>query len=197
VLRDLARNFFETFQENDLEKLVNLWSAKSPELATFTSSTKQRFAETGTIQLKNLDVRRVTVEGAESVVRVTVEMHATDLKSGQPATGWTVFPDVLSVRTSLQNTMTVESACQSGIGVRRMRAIDGARPARRRSGRSRSGGAGAAFDSMRHAAWVGRRVGGGICAVKGASRTKKGTRARDREPLVTGVATVALRCSAL
>jgi tetratricopeptide (TPR) repeat protein len=88
VLRDLARNFFETFQEKDLEKLVNLWSAKSPELATFTSSTKQRFAETGTIQLKNLDVRRVTVEGAESVVRVTVEMHATDLKSGQPATGF-------------------------------------------------------------------------------------------------------------
>jgi tetratricopeptide (TPR) repeat protein len=88
VLRDLARNFFETFQEKDLEKLVNLWSAKSPELSTFTSSTKQRFAETGTIQLKDLDVRRVTVEGAESVVRVTVEMHATDLKSGQPATGF-------------------------------------------------------------------------------------------------------------
>lgn len=88
VLRDLTRNFFSALQEKDLEKLLDLWSAKSPELATFTAGVKQQLAGVGAVQLKSLDIRRVTVEGAESVVRVTVDMHATDLKSGQPATGF-------------------------------------------------------------------------------------------------------------
>ena len=88
VLRDLTRNFFESFQEKDVEKLRNLWSAKSPDLATFTATIKQKFAEVGTIQLKSLDIRRVTNEREESVVRVTVDIQATDLKSGQPATGF-------------------------------------------------------------------------------------------------------------
>ena len=88
VLRDLARNFFKAFQEKDVEQLLKLWSAKSPELATFTASTKQRFADTGAIQMKSFDVRRLAVEGAESVVRVTAELHATDLKSGQSAIGF-------------------------------------------------------------------------------------------------------------
>jgi CHAT domain-containing protein/uncharacterized protein HemY len=88
MLRDLTRNFFEATQGKDLEKLLNLWSAKSPELATFTKSMKQKFAEIGPVQLKNLEVRRVSVEGAESVVRVTVDLDATDLKTGKPAAGF-------------------------------------------------------------------------------------------------------------
>ncbi|HEX6731581.1 MAG TPA: hypothetical protein VF074_16265, partial [Pyrinomonadaceae bacterium] len=70
ALRDLTRNFFETFQEKDAEKLRNLWSAKSPDLATFTATMKQKFAEVGTVQLKSLDIRRVTSERDESTVRV-------------------------------------------------------------------------------------------------------------------------------
>lgn len=88
VLRDLSRNFFEVSQEKNVEKLVALWSAKAPELAAFTTATKQKFAEVGPIQLASLEIRRVTVEGEQSVVRVTVDLRATDVKSGQPATGF-------------------------------------------------------------------------------------------------------------
>ena len=88
VLRDLTRNFFEALREKDFEKLQSFWSAKSPEVATFIADVKKKFAEVGPIQLKSLDITRVTVEGAESAVRVTVDSHATDLKSGQPATGF-------------------------------------------------------------------------------------------------------------
>lgn len=88
VLRDLTRNFFAAIQEKDIEKLLNLWSAKSPELAPFTATMKQKLAEVGAIQLESVEIRRVTVEDAQSVVRVTVDMRATDLKSGQPATGF-------------------------------------------------------------------------------------------------------------
>src|SRR5687767_14593627 len=88
ALRELTRNFFAAFQEKDLEKLLVLWSAKSPELAPFSASVKQKFAEVGKVELKSLDFRRVTVEGAESVVRVTVDLQAIDAKSGQTASGF-------------------------------------------------------------------------------------------------------------
>jgi len=88
TLRDLTRNFFAAFQEKNVEKLLALWSAKSPEVTPFSASVKQRFAEVGPVELKSLDFRRVTVEPAESVVRVTADMQATDVKSGKPATGF-------------------------------------------------------------------------------------------------------------
>ena len=88
VLRDLTRNFFEAVQGKDLEKVAGMWSPKSPEVATFTADLKKKFAEVRDIHLKSLDVRRVTVEGIESVVRVTVDSQAMDLKTGQSATGF-------------------------------------------------------------------------------------------------------------
>ncbi len=87
-VRDLTRSFFTAYQEKDLEKVVGLWSAKSTDLTPFTASMKQRFAEVGTVELKSLEIRRVTVEGIESAVRVTVDIHAVDLKTGQPAAGY-------------------------------------------------------------------------------------------------------------
>ena len=88
VLRELTRNFFEGFQEKNVEKVVSLWSAKSPELANFTAELKKLFARVDAIQLKSLEVRRVTVQSAESEVRVTVDSQSTELKTGQPAAGF-------------------------------------------------------------------------------------------------------------
>ncbi len=88
VLRDLTRTFFEASQEKNIDKLLTLWSPKAPELATFTATMKTKFAEAGPIELASLEIRRVTVEGEQAVVRVTVDMRATDIKSGKPAAGF-------------------------------------------------------------------------------------------------------------
>lgn len=88
ALRDLTRSFVEAFQEKNVEKLVSLWSVKAPELPAFTAAMKQRFAEVGPIQMENVMLRRVSVEGEQAVVEITVDMRATDLKSGQPAAGF-------------------------------------------------------------------------------------------------------------
>src|SRR5918992_3057359 len=88
ALRDLTRKFLEAFQEKNVEKLVSLWNAKSPDLATFTAAMKQKFGEVGAIQLENSLIRQLTIEGDQAVIGITVDIRATDLKSGQPAAGF-------------------------------------------------------------------------------------------------------------
>ena len=87
-LRDTTRNFFEASQRKDIDALVMLWSSKSPELEAFTALMRQTFSAVGNVELKSFEIRRVTVEPTESIVRVAVELNATDLKSGQPATSF-------------------------------------------------------------------------------------------------------------
>jgi len=43
------------------------------------------FAEVGSIELKSLEIRRVTEDGTQLIVRVIVEMNAADLKSAKPS----------------------------------------------------------------------------------------------------------------
>jgi CHAT domain-containing protein/Tfp pilus assembly protein PilF len=88
LVRNATRNFFEASQRKDVDGLLSLWSAKAPELTAFTEAVKKSFAEVGNIELQSLEIHRVTVEGAQSIVRLTVEMQANDLKSGKPAAGF-------------------------------------------------------------------------------------------------------------
>jgi CHAT domain-containing protein/uncharacterized protein HemY len=85
VVSNLTRSFFEATQRKDIDGLLKLWSAKAPDLQGFTAATRKTFSDVGSIELKSLEIRRITVEGAQSNVRVTVEMNATELKSGKPA----------------------------------------------------------------------------------------------------------------
>jgi CHAT domain-containing protein/Tfp pilus assembly protein PilF len=88
LVNTATRNFLEAYQRKDVDGLLSLWSAKSPDLPAFTAAVKQTFLDVASIELKGVEIRRVTFEGAESIVRVTVEMQATELKSGKPATGF-------------------------------------------------------------------------------------------------------------
>ena len=87
-VRAATHNFFEASARKDLDALLNLWSPKAPELAAFTVGVRKTFSDVGNIELRSVEIHRVTAEAANSIVRVTVEMNATELKSGKPATGF-------------------------------------------------------------------------------------------------------------
>ena len=85
VVTNLTRRFFEATQRKDIDVVLNLWSAKAPDLPAFTEAMRKMFAEVGSIELKSLEIRRVTEDGTQLIVRVIVEMNAADLKSAKPA----------------------------------------------------------------------------------------------------------------
>jgi CHAT domain-containing protein/Tfp pilus assembly protein PilF len=87
-VKTATRTFLEAYQRKDVDGLLSVWSAKSPGLAAFTTSVKQTFSEVGSIELKNFEIRQITVEGDYWIVVVSGEIQATDLKSGKPATGF-------------------------------------------------------------------------------------------------------------
>ena len=79
MARSMATNFFEAYQRKDVDGLVALWSTKAPELATFTAEVRQAFA--GGAEMKSFEIRRITVDGTSAIVRVKVELKATESKN--------------------------------------------------------------------------------------------------------------------
>ena len=77
---NVATSFFAAYQRKDVAGLTALWNAKSPDLATFTTETKQTFAAAGGAELKSFEITRITVEGTSAIVRVKVELQAKELK---------------------------------------------------------------------------------------------------------------------
>jgi CHAT domain-containing protein/Tfp pilus assembly protein PilF len=88
LLRAAAQSFFTAYQRKEVEGLLELWSAKSPELAAFAAEVRQTFPLLARVALKSVTVRRVTAEGTQAFVRVAVEMHADVLETGRPAAGF-------------------------------------------------------------------------------------------------------------
>lgn len=87
LVREAARRFFEATQRKDLETLRSMWSEKAPELPVYMARVQQVFASVGDIELKDLAIQRVTLEGTKADLRVTVEMQAKEIKSGKPVAG--------------------------------------------------------------------------------------------------------------
>lgn len=88
LLRAATRKFLEASQQKDIDGALSLWSAKSPDLPAFAAAVKQTFAEVGSIELKSVDIKVISVDATKATVRAIVEMHATNLKSGKPAAGF-------------------------------------------------------------------------------------------------------------
>src|SRR5215217_96621 len=87
LVRNAATSFFTAYQRKDVDGLIAFWSTKAPELATFTADVRQAFSVAGGIEMKSFEIRRITVEGTSAIVRVRIELQATELKTGQPANG--------------------------------------------------------------------------------------------------------------
>lgn len=84
ALRALTEKFFAAYQEKDLNRLKEMWSAKSPELAAL----QQSFATVEKIELKSVSIVKITVDGDKATVRVAAEMNAADSKTGKPLSGF-------------------------------------------------------------------------------------------------------------
>ncbi len=87
LVREATRRFFEATQRKDLETLRKMWSEKAPQLPVYIARVQQVFASVGEVELKNLEIKRVTIEGTKAVLKVALEMQSKDAKSGKPTAG--------------------------------------------------------------------------------------------------------------
>lgn len=88
LVRSVAKSFVEAYQRKDVDGLTALWSSKAADKETFIADFRQTVSLVGSIEMKSFEIRRVTVEGTSAIVRIRIDVQATDLKSGQLATGF-------------------------------------------------------------------------------------------------------------
>ena len=85
ALRSLTSQYFAAYAKKDLEQLMRLWSAKSPEAATRKQELQKLFAAYDAVEVQNLTISKIIVEGKKARVRVALETRAIETKTGQPA----------------------------------------------------------------------------------------------------------------
>jgi CHAT domain-containing protein len=88
ALRALVDHFFAAYVKEDLEKLMSLWSAKSPDLAARRKEMQELFAAHDRLEVKSLAVRKLTIDGEKARARVAVEISATEAKTDKAAAGF-------------------------------------------------------------------------------------------------------------
>jgi CHAT domain-containing protein/Tfp pilus assembly protein PilF/ketosteroid isomerase-like protein len=87
-VRSVARSFLDAYQRKDVDALIALWSSNTAERETFIADFRQTISLIGSIEMKNVEIRRLSVEGTSAILRIRLDIQATDLKSGQPAAGF-------------------------------------------------------------------------------------------------------------
>jgi CHAT domain-containing protein/tetratricopeptide (TPR) repeat protein len=88
ALRALAEAFFHAWAAKDLDGFLSLWSDKSPELEARRKSSQELFAGSEKIELRNLTIRAVKVEGANARVRVETDARVTEAGTGKEKAGY-------------------------------------------------------------------------------------------------------------
>ena len=88
ALRALAEAFFHTWAAKDLDGFLRLWSDKSTELEARRKSSQELFAGSEKIELRNLTIRAVKVEGANARVRVETDARVTEAGTGKEKAGY-------------------------------------------------------------------------------------------------------------
>ncbi len=88
AIRRLAENYFAAYQKEDVEGVMSLWSAKSPEVAATRQSLQQTFADAEKIVVNIVKLGTATIETDRAKIRIAVEISAVEAKTGQPAAGF-------------------------------------------------------------------------------------------------------------
>jgi CHAT domain-containing protein/Tfp pilus assembly protein PilF len=86
-LRNLVEKFYSLYQEEEIEGLMLLWSAGSPDLAAAKKSLQQTFEANDKIKVERLSFGRISVAGEKAEIRVSVEISGVDAKTGKPSEG--------------------------------------------------------------------------------------------------------------
>ncbi|HEX8116990.1 MAG TPA: hypothetical protein VF521_06945, partial [Pyrinomonadaceae bacterium] len=82
--RTLVTDYFIAYAKRDVEGVLSFWSGQSPELAAQRKALGETFAAHEKIELKDVAVRGVTVEGEKVSVRAAVEMSFTKKGDSPP-----------------------------------------------------------------------------------------------------------------
>jgi CHAT domain-containing protein/tetratricopeptide (TPR) repeat protein len=88
ALRALAEAFFHAWAAKELDGFLRLWSDKSAELEARRKSAQELFAGSEKIELRNLTIRAVKVEGANARVRVETDARVTEAGTGKEKAGY-------------------------------------------------------------------------------------------------------------
>src|SRR5262245_55053228 len=87
LVRSVMSSFLEAYQRKDVDGLIALWSSKTAERDTFIADFKQTISLVGSIEIQNVRIVEIKVEGTSATIRIRLDFQANDLKSGQPAAG--------------------------------------------------------------------------------------------------------------
>jgi CHAT domain-containing protein len=84
-LRAFVDEYYAAYSKKDIEAVMALWSSQSPDLAARRESFQKFFAANDKITVSNVEIKDAKFENSKVRFRVTLEMSATDIKSGKPA----------------------------------------------------------------------------------------------------------------
>ena len=84
--RPLVLRLFAAFQKEALEEFFSFWSKKSTELAASKQRLQQAFADYQQIEVKNIELRPLSVERQQAELLVRAELSALRAGTKRPAT---------------------------------------------------------------------------------------------------------------
>ncbi len=97
-LRAVMEKFHASLSKKDLDGWASLWSAKSPDFALRKQALQQLFAQRDNIEVKNLSVRKVEVNGDTARVSGFAEIVAVDATTRKPAPIGKTYPVLYCVK---------------------------------------------------------------------------------------------------
>jgi CHAT domain-containing protein/Tfp pilus assembly protein PilF len=84
-IRMIVGRLFESYQKKDLDKLISLWSEKSPFLRENKQNLQREFSAYMKISVKGFEIRQSKIDGGKATLRVAAEMALTRAKTVKPA----------------------------------------------------------------------------------------------------------------
>jgi CHAT domain-containing protein/Tfp pilus assembly protein PilF len=85
AIRSLVGKLFESYQQKDLDKLISLWSEKSPFLAENKKNLQREFSAYEKIAMKSFNISQTKIDGDKTTLRVVAEMALTRARMVKPA----------------------------------------------------------------------------------------------------------------
>src|SRR6185436_4194272 len=88
AVRGMVTKYFALYAGKDLDGLMSMWSASSPNREAHKKSASELFASSKEITLKSLTVRGLSVEGDKARVRVEADVQVIEAKTGKEKEGY-------------------------------------------------------------------------------------------------------------
>jgi CHAT domain-containing protein len=88
LLRAAVSRYFDFFAKRDLDDLLKQWSARAPDLEARRKELQQAFAANDHVEVRNLTIRKLSLEGDKASAQVAVEITASDVKTNRPSTAF-------------------------------------------------------------------------------------------------------------